>query len=184
MLNLLSRPGVYLYDDDRKNMEKRKVIGIIALFIIVSIGTYLFLKSFDQKKLSQSPVSSGDATSSAIEATPSAADSAANALKIEDLSVGTGREAKSGDTVSVHYLGTLENGTKFDSSYDRNQPFETKIGVGQVIKGWDEGIPGMKVGGKRRLTIPSELAYGDRGAGDKIPPGSTLIFEVELLEVK
>jgi FKBP-type peptidyl-prolyl cis-trans isomerase len=107
----------------------------------------------------------------------------ADGLQIEDQTVGTGKEAKSGDKVTVNYLGTLENGTKFDSSYDRNQPFTTQIGVGQVIKGWDEGIVGMKVGGKRKLTIPPSLGYGSQGMGS-IPPNSTLIFEVELLEVK
>ena len=107
----------------------------------------------------------------------------ADGLKIEDQTVGTGKEVKSGDTVTVNYLGTLENGTKFDSSYDRNQPFTTQIGVGQVIKGWDEGIIGMKVGGKRKLTVPSALGYGSQSAGS-IPPNSTLIFEVELVSVK
>ena len=105
-------------------------------------------------------------------------------LKIEELTVGTGAEVKSGDTVVINYIGTLEDGTKFDSSYDRGQPFETQIGVGQVIKGWDIGIPGMKVGGKRRLYIPSAMAYGTQGAGNVIPPNSNLIFEVELVGVK
>lgn len=105
-------------------------------------------------------------------------------LKIDDLKVGTGREVKSGDTVVIHYLGTLEDGTKFDSSYDRKEPFETQIGVGYVIKGWDQGVPGMKIGGKRKLTIPSELGYGSRGSGSVIPPFSTLIFEVELVDIK
>lgn len=105
-------------------------------------------------------------------------------LKIQDEVVGGGTQAKSGDTVTVNYLGTLTNGTKFDSSYDRNAPFTTQIGVGQVIKGWDEGIVGMKVGGKRKLIIPPALGYGDQGAGNAIPPNSTLIFEVELLGVK
>jgi peptidylprolyl isomerase len=104
-------------------------------------------------------------------------------LIIEDIKAGEGREIKSGDTVVIHYTGTLENGTKFDSSVDRGQPFTTQIGVGQVIKGWDEGVPGMKVGGKRKLVIPPDLAYGDRAIGS-IPPNSTLIFEVELLEIK
>ena len=107
----------------------------------------------------------------------------ADGLQIQDLTVGTGQEAKSGDTVTVNYLGTLTNGTKFDSSYDRNQPFTTQIGVGQVIKGWDEGIVGMKVGGKRKLIIPPSLGYGSQAMGS-IPPNSTLIFEVELLDVK
>lgn len=104
-------------------------------------------------------------------------------LKIKDEVVGNGTEVKSGDTVTVNYLGTLENGTKFDSSYDRNQPFTTQIGVGQVIAGWDEGIVGMKVGGKRKLIIPPDLGYGSQNLGS-IPPNSTLIFEVELISVK
>jgi len=107
----------------------------------------------------------------------------ADGLQIQDLTVGTGQEVKSGDTVTVNYLGTLADGTKFDSSYDRNQSFTTQIGVGQVIKGWDEGIVGMKVGGKRKLTIPASLGYGDQAAGS-IPPNSTLVFEVELISVK
>jgi FKBP-type peptidyl-prolyl cis-trans isomerase len=107
----------------------------------------------------------------------------ADGLQMQDLTVGTGQEVKSGDTVTVNYLGTLENGTKFDSSYDRNQSFTTQIGVGQVIKGWDEGIVGMKVGGKRKLIIPPSLGYGNQAAGS-IPPNSTLVFEVELLSVK
>ena len=105
-------------------------------------------------------------------------------LKIEDLQVGTGPAVKSGDTISIHYLGTLTDGKKFDSSYDRGQPFQTQIGVGQVIKGWDQGVVGMQVGGKRRLTIPADLAYGSRVAGDVIPPNATLIFEVELVAIK
>jgi FKBP-type peptidyl-prolyl cis-trans isomerase len=107
----------------------------------------------------------------------------AQKLKIEDLKIGTGSAAKSGDTIVINYLGTLQDGTKFDSSYDRGQPFETQIGVGQVIKGWDEGVIGMKVGGKRKLTIPPALGYGDQAAGS-IPPNSTLIFEVELVGIK
>ena len=104
-------------------------------------------------------------------------------LKIEDIKAGTGREVKDGDTVVMHYSGTLEDGTKFDSSYDRKQPFETKIGVGYVIKGWDMGVPGMKVGGKRKLTIPYQYAYGKYGTGG-IPGFATLIFDVELLKIK
>jgi peptidylprolyl isomerase len=104
-------------------------------------------------------------------------------LQIQDLTVGIGQEVKSGDTVTVNYLGTLTNGTKFDSSYDRNQPFTTQIGVGQVIQGWDKGIVGMKVGGKRKLIIPAALGYGSQPTGS-IPADSTLIFEVELVSVK
>lgn len=105
-------------------------------------------------------------------------------LKIEDTKIGTGPEVKSGDTVVMNYKGTLLDGTKFDSSYDRTTPFETQIGVGRVIQGWDKGIPGMKVGGKRKLTIPSDMAYGSQGAGGVIPPNADLIFEVELLTIK
>ena len=109
-------------------------------------------------------------------------------LKITDSKVGTGAQPKSGQTCVMHYTGWLyENGAKgakFDSSVDRGQPFEFKIGMGQVIRGWDEGVAGMKVGGTRKLTIPPELGYGARGAGNVIPPSSTLIFEVELLEIK
>ena len=105
-------------------------------------------------------------------------------LIIEDLVVGTGLEVKKGDGVSMHYSGTLEDGKKFDSSYDRGLPFETEIGVGRVIRGWDEGVPGMKVGGKRKLTIPFDMAYGERGIPGVIPAKATLIFEVELLNIK
>jgi FKBP-type peptidyl-prolyl cis-trans isomerase len=105
-------------------------------------------------------------------------------LKIEDIKVGDGVEATSGKQVSVHYTGTLENGKKFDSSKDRGTSFEFNLGAGEVIKGWDQGVAGMKVGGVRKLTIPSELGYGSRGAGGVIPPNATLIFEVELLGVK
>jgi FKBP-type peptidyl-prolyl cis-trans isomerase FkpA len=107
----------------------------------------------------------------------------ANELQIEELQVGTGVVAVTGKTVSVHYTGWLTSGEKFDSSVDRGKPFGFKLGAGQVIKGWDQGVAGMKVGGKRRLTIPPHLAYGDRGFPGAIPPGSTLVFEVELLGV-
>ena len=106
-------------------------------------------------------------------------------LQIEDIVVGTGDSPKQGQTVVVHYTGWLTNGTKFDSSVDRGETFEFQIGVGQVIQGWDQGVLTMKVGGKRKLTIPPELAYGDREVGGGlIPANSTLIFEVELLSLK
>ena len=104
-------------------------------------------------------------------------------LKIEDTIEGSGATAEAGQTVSVHYTGWLENGSKFDSSKDRNDPFRFRLGGGMVIRGWDEGVQGMKVGGTRKLTIPPELGYGARGAGGVIPPNATLIFEVELLDI-
>jgi FKBP-type peptidyl-prolyl cis-trans isomerase FkpA len=104
-------------------------------------------------------------------------------LVIEELVVGSGDAAASGQKVTVHYTGWLTNGTKFDSSKDRNEPFVFGLGKGQVIRGWDEGVQGMKVGGKRKLTIPPAMGYGARGAGGVIPPNATLVFEVELLGV-
>jgi FKBP-type peptidyl-prolyl cis-trans isomerase FkpA len=112
----------------------------------------------------------------------------ASGLQYEDVTLGSGDEAKAGDNVAVHYTGWLQNpdgsaGRKFDSSKDRNDPFNFPLGAGHVIKGWDEGVQGMKVGGVRKLIIPSSLGYGARGAGGVIPPNATLIFEVELLGV-
>ncbi len=104
-------------------------------------------------------------------------------LQYWNIVVGTGTTATAGKTVKVHYTGWLTDGKKFDSSVDRGQPFEFPLGAGRVIKGWDEGVAGMKVGGKRQLRIPPELGYGGRGAGGVIPPNATLIFDVELIDV-
>ena len=104
-------------------------------------------------------------------------------LQIEDLTVGTGATASSGQQVVVHYTGWLTNGNKFDSSKDRNDPFQFPLGMRHVIAGWDEGVEGMQVGGVRKLTIPPQLGYGARGAGGVIPPNATLVFEVELLDI-
>ena len=118
------------------------------------------------------------------EAKPAPEITTATGLKYQDLKVGDGAEATSGKIVEVHYTGWLESGTKFDSSVDRHRPFTFRLGAGDVIKGWDQGVAGMKVGGKRKLIIPPDLGYGKRGAGEVIPPGATLIFEVELLGVR
>lgn len=108
---------------------------------------------------------------------------ATNELYLEDMQVGVGAEARSGQMVSVHYVGTLLTGKKFDSSRDRGRPFSFPLGAGKVIKGWDQGVVGMKVGGLRKLTIPPHLGYGERGFPGAIPPNATLVFEVELLAV-
>jgi peptidylprolyl isomerase len=105
-------------------------------------------------------------------------------LKYIDTQIGTGKTPLNGQGVMVHYTGTLEDGTQFDSSRGRGKPFSFTIGIGRVIQGWDEGVLSMKVGGKRRLIIPPELGYGARGAGGVIPPGATLIFDVELLDIR
>jgi len=122
--------------------------------------------------------SGGSAAANATEVTMQ------DGLKYTDEQIGTGAEAVSGKTAVVHYTGWLMDGKKFDSSLDRNQPFSFALGAGQVIKGWDEGVQGMKVGGKRTLIIPPELGYGARGAGGVIPPNATLKFDVQLLDVK
>lgn len=119
----------------------------------------------------------GEATTSAVERTPSG-------LRYIDMLPGTGASPEAGKTVTVHYTGYLASGKKFDSSVDRNEPFSFPIGTGQVIRGWDEGVLSMKVGGKRKLIIPAELGYGSRGAGGVIPPDAELVFDVELLDVR
>jgi FKBP-type peptidyl-prolyl cis-trans isomerase len=148
------------------------VTNIRALFVAIALAACL---SACCQPSSTTPTASG---SSAKEVTMP------DGLKYTDEQVGTGTEAQAGKTVTVHYTGWLLDGTKFDSSRDRNQPFSFPLGGGQVIKGWDEGVAGMKIGGKRTLIIPPELGYGARGAGGVIPPDSTLKFDVELLDVK
>jgi len=180
----------------------KNIIPLLIIIVVVVFGGVGVYFLYNQKIQSPSSINLNPSqsnpqtptpTSVIITVTPTQATGAAvmdnfqvaaDGLKISDEVVGTGAEVKSGDTVTVNYIGTLENGTKFDSSYDRNTPFTTQIGVGQVIKGWDEGIVGMKVGGKRKLIIPPSLGYGDQGAGNAIPPNSTLVFVIELLSVK
>ncbi|MEK7497862.1 MAG: FKBP-type peptidyl-prolyl cis-trans isomerase [Patescibacteria group bacterium] len=155
-----------------KNMDKKYLL-IIGFLLALGVGGYFIFKN------SLVPTASPSATIS-----ESPISTMETQLKIEDITVGTGVEATAGKKVTVNYSGTLTDGTKFDSSYDRGVPFSFNLGAGEVIKGWDMGVLGMKVGGKRKLTIPASLGYGAQGAGGVIPPNATLIFEVELLDVK
>ncbi len=157
-------------------MSKDKIITI-SLIIIFVLAFYFLTK---KPSSMENQISNSAPNSQTMTTLPP---SKVTELKIEDIKVGTGSAVKSGDTVSINYIGTLEDGTKFDSSYDRNQPFETQIGVGQVIEGWDKGVVGMQVGGKRKLTIPYQMAYGENAYGP-IPAKATLIFEVELMAIK
>lgn len=158
-------------------------IGLIILAILIAI--IVNTSNNPATKTLDSATSASDQDSGKINSTTQSENMATTSaqLKIEDLKLGEGKEVKTGDNITIHYKGTLENGQKFDSSYDRGQPFQTKIGVGQVIKGWDQGVVGMKVGGKRRLIIPPDLGYGPMGYPPVIPPNATLIFEVELVDI-
>ncbi len=146
--------------------------------------TYLHLAT-TSALISFTLILGGEGTMAATESNSAGQEiTTSSGLKYVDQVLGAGEVAVAGKTTTVHYTGWLENGKKFDSSVDRGQPFAFPLGGGRVIKGWDEGVQGMKVGGKRKLTIPSDLGYGSRGAGGVIPPNATLIFDVELLGVK
>jgi len=172
-------------EENQDNVTQNKImigLGVVAfgVFALVFFGNFGTPKKLDvevegtktEKESLQFEIEGEDEEMTAEE------------LQIEDIVVGKGEETASGAKITVNYSGTLTDGTKFDSSYDRGEPFTFLFGVGQVIPGWDKGLVGMKVGGKRILTIPSEMAYGEAGAGDVIPPNATLIFEVELLDVE
>jgi FKBP-type peptidyl-prolyl cis-trans isomerase FkpA len=153
-------------------------IAIIVIVLLLLAGAAFLVYSTsrpDQPSVSQS--ASGLPDISDLTTT-------ASGLQYKDVTVGSGAEAQAGNTVSVHYTGWLTDGTKFDSSVDRDQPFSFPLGAGRVIAGWDEGVAGMKEGGKRILVIPADLGYGASGAGGVIPPNATLVFEVELLDVQ
>lgn len=150
-------------------------IGIVA---VLGVILYMVIPGGSSPEANkEAPVFSGSGS-------PGPSAPADSALKIEDVKIGSGAEAKTGSTVFVHYVGTLESGAKFDSSYDRGEPISFVLGKGQVIPGWEQGILGLKVGGKRKLVIPPNLAYGARGVPGAIPPNATLMFDVELVKVQ
>ena len=156
-------------------MHQKKIIQTVAVILaVVVVGIFFYLTPMSQ---SQQPSNMQGAQDEAI-----VPETPGNGLSVRDDVVGTGEQVVPGAMLTVNYVGTLSDGTKFDSSYDRNQPFSFKFGVGQVIPGWEQGLVGMKVGGKRTLVIPSGLAYGEKGIGP-IPPNATLVFQVELLQV-
>jgi peptidylprolyl isomerase len=157
-----------LMEDVVRNVEKI----IVFLLLVAAIS----IPACSQKEVTTVP-------EKAAEQQVSGAVKSSSGLSYTDLVKGSGAAPTSGKNVTVHYTGWLENGTKFDSSVDRGQPFVFRIGAGEVIPGWDEGVMSMRVGGKRKLIIPSQLGYGPSGAGGVIPPNATLIFEVELLDV-
>jgi FKBP-type peptidyl-prolyl cis-trans isomerase len=170
--------------------KKYLVVTIILIVLLIALGIYAFVTKDEKTQPLQTEAPS--ATISATTGTPvslvvdkeNMQEANATQLGIEDLTVGTGDVAVSGKKVTVNYAGTLTDGTKFDSSYDRGTPFSFNLGAGEVIAGWDQGVAGMKVGGKRKLTIPSSLGYGPNGIPGAIPGGATLIFEVALLSVE
>lgn len=153
---------------------------VIAVIVVYLVYNFIQSKQADTGKV---VAESGDTEQVQQEANQQKNMETVNELKIETLVEGSGVEAKAGDKVSVHYTGTLMDGTKFDSSVDRGMPFEFDLGAGAVIQGWDLGVVGMKVGEKRKLTIPSDLAYGSRGAGAVIGPNAALVFEVEMMKI-
>jgi FKBP-type peptidyl-prolyl cis-trans isomerase len=157
-------------------------LGLVALVVVAYVITACAKK--DTQDASATPAASTTPAAGAVAAPSGKTVTTASGLKYEVLREGNGPGAKAGQTVAVHYTGWLTNGTKFDSSVDRGQPFDFHLGAGQVIKGWDEGVAGMKVGEKRKLTIPPQLGYGERGAGGVIPPNATLVFDVELLGIQ
>lgn len=176
-------------------MQRRSitsVLAVIALVVAMAATTTLLAGCGSQAEKAAEPTAAQQPAEQPAEQPPAQTEPAPAApmfedvteLVTEDVKKGDGAKAAEGKSVVVHYTGWLSDGTKFDSSVDRGQPFEFALGAGQVIQGWDQGVAGMKVGGVRRLTIPPALGYGEQGAGGVIPPNATLLFEVELLEVR
>ena len=153
---------------------KKDLISLVLVVAVIGVVFFVLMKPKEIKAPEESNTTTNEQNNNNTQKME---------LKIETLKEGTGEGAKNGDKVTVHYTGTLENGTKFDSSVDRGQPFTFTLGVGQVIEGWEKGILGMKVGEKRKLTIPSDMGYGQYGAGEMIPPNATLIFDVEMIGI-
>lgn len=161
-------------------MSQKTIITTIVSLLVLAVIVIVAAKMQNNDQQDTSSTTNGQSTSATNNQEEN---SMAEDLKVEDVVVGEGAEAVSGKEVTVHYTGTFTNGTKFDSSVDRGQPFTFTLGAGDVIQGWDQGVAGMKVGGKRKLTVPPELGYGPDDYAS-IPGGSTLLFDVELLEVK
>jgi FKBP-type peptidyl-prolyl cis-trans isomerase len=165
-----------------KYMSKNALLGLEVISVVIALVVAAWW--WKQSDTTTDKLSTSTATDNTTTPTPSVTNTTqGGTMQSEDLIVGTGEEAVTGKTVTVNYIGTFTNGTKFDASYDRNQPFSFTLGAGGVIEGWDKGVVGMKVGGKRKLTIPSDMAYGPNDYNG-IPGGSTLIFEIELLKVE
>ena len=166
-----------------KIMSKNKIIYILVISLVAIMAWFFIKKSMNVSNNSE--LGSLVKKDEVVEPGNDTWVKLANGLEMQDVVVGSGAEAKKGDVVSAHYVGTLSNGQKFDSSYDHGQPFSFALGGGMVIQGWDLGLVGMKVGGKRKLIIPPDLGYGDRNIGEGlIPPNSILLFDVELVGVK
>ncbi len=166
------------------NGQRIFILVIVGIFVLTSLAAsgFALYDAFSNKD-SQTADNSSDIQKQLEELQKQQANQGDKKVESNDIVVGNGTEATNGKKVSVHYVGTLTDGSKFDSSRDRNEPFSFTLGAGEVIPGWDQGVAGMKVGGKRKLTIPPELGYGSQQAGS-IPPNSTLIFEIELLNVE
>lgn len=161
-------------------MSKTLLIIVIIILIVIIIGIYLIARNISQNSTT---ASQQNANQNAQNSNSTSITYNIQGMKVEILQQGSGVGAKSGDTVTVNYVGTLQDGTKFDSSIDRGQPFQFILGQNSVIQGWELGVVGMKVGEKRKLTIPPELAYGSQGAGGVIPPNATLNFEIDMLKI-